>query len=153
MASLIPRRSRVWWVRSVDVLFWTVAAAAAPVLYEWFAPSTLGPWITIGTPVLIAGVGGLIKSFVTRIPELEWDQAGFQYRASEPIQVKWSEYRGHRLSWALPPGLKLFRAGKRPVSIDLFMFDEDQRSALLNELARHEVALPNKRLKLTARVD
>jgi hypothetical protein len=33
------------------------------------------------------------------------------------------------------------------------MFGEEQRTTLLDELARHEVALPNKRLKLTARVD
>ena len=150
MTFLTPRRSRVWWVRSVDVLFWSVAAAVPAALYWHLAPNTLGPWLSIGTPVFFAGLGPLLRGAATQIPELEWDRDRFEYRGAERIQVKWADYRGHRLTWAIPPRLRLFRAGQRPVTIEFFMFDEPQRIALLDELARREAALPNRRLQLPA---
>jgi hypothetical protein len=153
MSRLTSRRSRAFWVRSVDVLFWTVAAGAAPALFWWLAPSSLGPWVTIGTPVLITGLVGVVKSLSALAPELEWDREGIQYRGSKHVQVKWADYRGHRLIWAIPPALQLLRAGQRPITVDLFMFGERERAALFDELARHEEALPNTRLKLAARVD
>jgi len=86
---------------------------------------------------------------------MRWDRDGLHYFDGDAVHdVPWSQYGGHRFSWNhAPTTLKLLRNGKRALFVDVQMFDEDQRRTLFDELDGHEAALPNKRLKLAARVD
>jgi hypothetical protein len=113
------------------------------------------PWIQTG---VVFGVLTVLLRFFFKnrsIPQIDVDTDGLTYlHRGETVRIPWSEYRGHRLTWSIPRQVRVLGASDASIVIDLSLFDNDQREAFMRELSLHrEVALPNKRLKLPARVD
>jgi len=134
--------------------------AATPWLLGYYWRHSMGipmytPWIETGVVFGILTV--LVRLFFKKrsIPEIAVDRDGLTYlHRGTTVRIPWSEYRGYRLTWAIPRQLRVLGASDDSMVIDLSLFDDDERRALMGELSMHrEVALPNKRLKLTARVD
>ncbi len=85
--------------------------------------------------------------------ELRLDSNELRFARFEQVEVmSWDDYWGYRLTWELPPRIRIRRGGAKPILIDFFAFSREQRSILVEELRRRAEALPNKRLKLPARV-
>jgi hypothetical protein len=116
-----------------------------------------GPWDAVAYPAIGGAVGTLLgialRDGLLQAPELVWNHEEMIYRASgEETKIAWSDYQGHRYAWEYPVRMKIRRSGKRPLRIDFFAFKPDDRRLLLAELEARRAALPNKRLKLPARV-
>ena len=133
--------------------------AAVPWLLGYYWRHRLGypmylPWIQIG--VVFAALTVLVRLvFRNRsIPEITADRDGLTYlHRGETVRIPWSQYRGHRLTWSVPRQLRVLGTSNDSMVIDLSLFDDDQREALMRELSLHEeVALPSKRLDQATRL-
>src|SRR5258706_251051 len=132
--------------------------ALAVYVWHWRPGVTIGA--AVGIPVAAHSIGALIGralrgEWLDR-PEVKWDQEGLTYRngtQGEDVHLLWADYQGYRFTWEYPTRLKIGRRSGRPLKIDLFAFSGGDRTLLVAELGGRSEALPNKRLKLAARVD
>ncbi len=139
-----------------SVLDAALAASPFALPYVLGRPVGWGPWIQIGLPFAIfVPIRFLVLTLHSSPTEVTWDRTGLRVTvAGETISVSWPEYAGHRLTWVFTRRLKVYRSSeKKPIVIDWGAFDAEQRELLVSELTARTSALPNKRLKLTARVD
>jgi len=144
-------RSRVVLRRALAITLEAALAFGTILLLLYLSKrhTVLGVWIDAAAPAVGGVVGALLAILIGTkpIPQLQvtWDRDAFRYRVSgEERQVLWPEYKGYRFTWGFPTKLKLLRATGRPIVVDFFAFDEEQRAALLTELSlRAGKALPN----------
>ena len=133
--------------------------ATVPFALNYFTrhPTFISGWLQISLPFAILAPARFLALTLLYPPpeEISWDREVLQIRwPDESATIPWSAFAGYRLTWDLPRRLKVYRTSPNDsVTIDLAAFDDQQRDALMAEIAMHSAALPNKRLKLTARVD
>jgi hypothetical protein len=133
--------------------------AAVPFLLAYYWRHRLGypiyaPWIQIGVVFGVLTVLGRFFFKNRSIPQIAVDRDGLTYlHRGETVRIRWSEYRGHRLTWSMPRQLRVLGASDDSMVIDLSLFDDDQREALMRELSLHgEVVLSNKRREAARRM-
>lgn len=137
MILISPTRARFAVVRAVGALYHATLAAVPPALvYLTAHPTFLSVWVQIGVPAAAMGLAILTKGLMSPAAEVGWDRDGLHVlRTGQVVDIPWSEYERHRLTWEIPAKLKLYRDSQRPVVIDLYTFPEDERRALVTELA------------------
>lgn len=115
----------------------------------------ISAWLQLGAPfALFTLIRFLMLSARSSDPEIGWDHDGLQIGGpSERSTFSWAELAGHRLTWDIPRRLRLYRiSGRDPVTLDIAAFDDEQREALMSEIARHSAVLSQGRLEPSRRM-
>lgn len=74
--------------------------------------------------------------------QVELDPRELRYtRFEEVTTLRWSEYRGYRITWSLPPQIRIERSAGTPILIDFFAFSRSQRETILETLEGRSYAV------------
>ena len=147
----------LWVRRRVLSSLIDAAFGVVPFAFVYFTrhPTFMSGWLQIGLPfALFAPVRFFALTAFYPPPTVSWDREGLHVRLPHEVKaIPWSEFARYRFTWSLPRRLKIYRtSGRDPVTIDLSVFDDQQRDALMTEIAMRVPALPHTRSKVTTRV-